>query len=308
MSKQVALLDSLFDLRLQHCQDMEDYVQKFGTLQAQLATIECAVDEKLAVLLLRGLTDEYRPFRMALETVSTELKYNTVKERLVAEGHRRKTESKNSGGVAYAAKQQGGDSKSPGAADADKRKKSNFDIKKARCYKCKEFGHFKANCPQKGNGSGGAEKTEDKDQAKRSWLTALSCDVERSKWYLDSGANTHMTRDIKNFSSLVEGANEQETVSTANNGAMSVDGIGRVPLKLDKGMDVLVENVRLVPDLSANLLSISKMVQKGTAVLFDRTGCQLFDGNSLKVSGEVLGTASEINGLYCLNLESQGTS
>ena len=44
---------------------------------------------------------------------------------------------------------------------------------------------------------------------------------------------------------------------------MFLNGIGEVSLKLSIGDKITVENVRYVPDLTTNLLSVSKIAEKG---------------------------------------------
>lgn len=157
VSKQVALLNELFDLKLELCSDMEYYISRFASVTARMASIKFVVEpELLAVLLLRGLTEEFWPFIMALETVNMNLTLTTVKEKLIQEGHRRKSEPRN-GGVAFTTKHNGG---SGGSQKKDDKKKSTFDPKKARCFKCKEVGHIKAQCPGNKSGDGGKKKED----------------------------------------------------------------------------------------------------------------------------------------------------
>jgi hypothetical protein len=95
LNRQVALLNELFDLHLQNCRDMEEYILKFTIIDAKLKSIDKRMDDQiLAVLMLRGLTPDYRPFRMALEnTMPTSAKgeqvtlsMEIVKARLLEEG------------------------------------------------------------------------------------------------------------------------------------------------------------------------------------------------------------------------------
>ena len=147
------MLNELFDLKLELCSDMEDYISRFTSVTARMDNIKFVVEsELLSVLLLRGLTEEFWPFIMALETVNMNLTLTTVKEKLIQEGHHRTSEPRN-GGVAFVAKHHGGNS---GSQKKDDKKKSTFDPKKARCFKCKEVGHIKAQCP--GNKSGDGRK------------------------------------------------------------------------------------------------------------------------------------------------------
>ena len=210
MSKQVSLLNELFNSKLELCSDMEEYISRFTSLTTRMASIKFVVEsELLVVLLLRGLTEEFRPFIMALETVNTNLTLTTVKEKLIQEGHRRKLEPRN-GGVTIGTKHHGS---SGGSQKKDDKNKATFDPKKARCFKCKEVGHIKAQCPGNKSGEGGKKKEDSNScpySKKTTWLTTLACEMSANEWYVDSGCNSHMTRGLSYFSDI---GNSGEKVS-----------------------------------------------------------------------------------------------
>jgi hypothetical protein len=114
LNRQVTLINELFDLHLQTCRDVEGYVLKFTTIDAKLNSINKKMDDQmLAVLMMRGLTSDYRPFRMALEnTVPTSatgerdaLTLEMVKARLLEEGRIRTLEqARNGSAVVFAVK------------------------------------------------------------------------------------------------------------------------------------------------------------------------------------------------------------
>lgn len=114
LKRQVTLINELFDLHLQTCQDMEEYVLKFTMIDAKLKSINKKMDDQmLAVLMLRGLTPDYGPFRMALEnTLPTSasgervaLTLEMVKTRLLEEGRIRTLEqARNGSAVVFAVK------------------------------------------------------------------------------------------------------------------------------------------------------------------------------------------------------------
>jgi len=42
-----------------------------------------------------------------------------------------------------------------------------------------------------------------------------------------------------------------------------------------------------VPNISANLLSVSKMTEKGYNAVFDRESCKIFDESNFKITGNL---------------------
>lgn len=59
---------------------------------------------------------------------------------------------------------------------------------------------------------------------------------------------------------------------------------------------IQVQDALHVPGISANLLSVSKIVQKGYQVIFNEKGCQIIDSQN-----SLIATASLINDVYRLN-------
>jgi hypothetical protein len=58
----------------------------------------------------------------------------------------------------------------------------------------------------------------------------------------------------------------------------------------------------LLPKLGANLLSVSKLIAKGYFVVFDVNGCKVLDDVNCMLEGEVKATASNIGGIYRLDV------
>nr|XP_029733632.1 uncharacterized protein LOC115269233 [Aedes albopictus] len=117
-------------------------------------------------------------------------------------------------------------------------------------------------------------------------------DVQQEEWYFDSGATTHMARVGTGFEDKQELAFQ---IGTANNGTMRSQARGTVNLDCVEG-DVALQEVLEVPDLAANLLSVSKICAKGFEVLFTKQGCQV-----LTQDGEVFASGIAERGLYRLN-------
>lgn len=57
-----------------------------------------------------------------------------------------------------------------------------------------------------------------------------------------------------------------------------------------------IHNVKFVPELSVNLLSVSQMAKKGKRIVFENNLCQIFDQNR-----NLIAEATMVNDLYQLN-------
>lgn len=118
-------------------------------------------------------------------------------------------------------------------------------------------------------------------------------------WYVDSGATTHMTM---NESVLVnKKAVLDKEVIVANNSKLKANCAGDMSVILDNGKvksKATFKDVTYVPNLCANLLSVSCMATKGNKIVFKNDTCEIFNTNR-----DLIGTATLVNGLYRLNYE-----
>lgn len=90
-----------------------------------------------------------------------------------------------------------------------------------------------------------------------------------------------------------------DEISTANNSKMDVRGIGTLKLCVKNSESLItveVKDVLFVPDLTANLLSVSRIVSNGNSVKFAEKECRIFDSE-----GGLLGIAYLENNLYKLS-------
>jgi len=94
----------------------------------------------------------------------------------------------------------------------------------------------------------------------------------------------------------------QSTRQVANNESVSVEAIGSTHIEVianDKKGNKLTD-VLYVPKLNANLLSVSRIIQKGHSITFDNRGCRI-----LNAKKKVVATAKlTSNGMYKLNQSS----
>lgn len=60
----------------------------------------------------------------------------------------------------------------------------------------------------------------------------------------------------------------------------------------------MITNVIHVPNISANLLSVPRMTEKGCVVVFDNEQCRIFDRDEIKIVGEPDAVGRKVDGLY----------
>ena len=88
-------------------------------------------------------------------------------------------------------------------------------------------------------------------------------------WYLDSGASFHMTGDVNLFSDLVE-KDLHMHVELGDNGRYNATDIGTITFQRASGKLILLKDVLHVPGLKKNLISVTKLEDKGCDVVFSK--------------------------------------
>ncbi|CAA9994150.1 unnamed protein product [Nesidiocoris tenuis] len=271
--RRLTLLRKLFSIKLEQYGSMETYVSEIMSLSQKLQDIDSALeDEFIGVLMLNGLTSNYDPMIMALENSGIQITSELVKAKLLQEDSKIV-----------------GESQPDSALVTGKFKKHK---KKIFCYSCKKEGHFKSQCPQK--------KTEKSSAHSVLFATALAtAKFNQHDWFVDSGATSHMTMR-RDWAQEVQPC-EQKEVVVANDEKLTCQGTGDVKITLQGGTSKTLQDVMIVPQLAANLLSVSKIVEKGLTVVFSKDGCKVLDHCSVK--GDTVATASKFGGVFRLNLE-----
>ncbi|GKD56389.1 retrovirus-related pol polyprotein from transposon TNT 1-94, partial [Tanacetum coccineum] len=82
-----------------------------------------------------------------------------------------------------------------------------------------------------------------------------------SSWILDSGATCHVATRKEYFSSYTPG--DFGVVRMDNTGLSRIAGIGDICFKFDTGMELVLHNVKHVPDMRLNIISIGLLDEDG---------------------------------------------
>ncbi|KAL6531552.1 hypothetical protein OROMI_027915 [Orobanche minor] len=97
---------------------------------------------------------------------------------------------------------------------------------------------------------------------------ANSCDFDtvnfakdESSWVVDSGAMCHVTSRRDFYSSYTPG--NYGIVKMGNQGLSKIVGVGDVHLKFDTGVELILRNVKHVPDMRLNVISVGLLDDDG---------------------------------------------
>ena len=126
----------------------------------------------------------------------------------------------------------------------------------------------KGNNPTKPNVNlvnGDGSSTDDEVIAAVVSQVLLVSDVK--KWLVDSGATKHICANKEMFTSFEEG--EDRIYLAAHSQTAKVLGKGKVVLKLTSGKTLALNDVLYVPEIRANLISVSLLGKTGVKVSFE---------------------------------------
>jgi len=149
-----------------------------------------------------------------------------------------------------------------------------IDKSKVRCFHYHKVGYYATNCPQKKSKKGSSKGSDGEALASQFELdfTLIVCMVSLMVgcvWYLDNGASFHMTND-KNLFSTLEEKDLQMCIEMGDDGKYRVSGEGTVVFQREHGSPLTLTNVKYVPSLKKNLVSIIMLEDKGYDVVFSK--------------------------------------
>lgn len=153
------------------------------------------------------------------------------------------------------------------------KKQQNF-VHQFRCFICNKPGHKKSECRYNKNKKQTAKCAED---------VCLNVGefFEISKnWCLDSGATTHLCNKTENFQKITN--SNPGILNLANNSTSEILGKGTVKFTAKVNNDVKnvsLENASFAPDLRTNLISVSKITDRGYNVIFKNNQAEIVSGD-----------------------------
>lgn len=122
------------------------------------------------------------------------------------------------------------------------------------------------------------------DDSENVWM-ARETEDNSMTWIIDSGASRHMTPDESFFTSK---RSVRTSVTIASSEKLYAQCIGNVAFDME-GQTIRMKDILYVPDLDANLLSISALNRNGLSVLFQTGGVEIQQGTTLGASGILRG-------------------
>ncbi|KAJ8896617.1 hypothetical protein PR048_001961 [Dryococelus australis] len=144
------------------------------------------------------------------------------------------------------------------------------NTKEPKCFDYGKVGHIKKYCPEDSSSDKTKAYSSDKDE---DLLIALNTPSENlNEWYVNSGVTSQITTR-KDW--LIDFKDNSQIKVTANDESVLSEGVCNVEVKTLYGNKVIQDTV-LIHGIKANLLCVSKIVEKGHSVVFDERKCTIY--------------------------------
>jgi transposase InsO family protein len=306
-ARRISLLRNLISIRLDSCESMTNYVTQIIETGQKLSGTGFSVnDEWIGCLMLAGLPEKYMPMLMAIEHSGIAITADVIKTKLIdlagddcdvgnaffSKGqHGRQQHFKvgsSSKNIGRSQHHSGESSMSMGSVNNDNPEK------KIKCYKCKQFGHYRNQCQ-----SGNQQKQEIKKTHAFS-AVFLNGNFSKHDFYLDSGASSHLVLDQNMMQNACFKPNIKEIIA-ANQSAMPVlcsGDVNIVTVTPNCKYEVTLKDVLCVPNLTTNLISISQLIKNGNKVEFKEKSCNVYNKHN-----ELVAVADLVDGVYKLVMD-----
>ncbi|KAG7598335.1 Reverse transcriptase RNA-dependent DNA polymerase [Arabidopsis suecica] len=281
LPNRIYLKQKLYGYKMSENQSMESNLDEFVRIIADLENTNVTVtDEDQAILLLMSLPRAYDQLRDTLKYGSgrTTLTFDEV----VAAIHSKELElnavkkgQKNQAEGLYVKDKAESRGRSEQREKGQRNDRSRSKSKSRRsCWICGEDGHFKASCPNKNKqhgkqsqGNNKAESSNGKGHVAEASglyvseaLSTTGVNLE-DEWIMDTGCSYHMCHKKEWFEDMIETAGG--SVRMGNKTVSKVKGIGSIRIKNESDMDFVLINVRYIPDMDRNLLSLGTFEKAG---------------------------------------------
>eukprot|EP00253_Pinus_taeda_P034717 PITA_34717 len=190
-----------------------------------------------------------------------------------------------------------------GGKHSDSRSKSKGKKPKAKCWHCGKAGHLKKDCwkRKQADKEGSSEEKKEANTTDTGSVSGMSDEVlsvNASKhdqhWLLDFGASNHMCihKDwFKTYRSIDDGV-----VYMGNDVTSNIVGIGSIQLQMFDGTTKILTDVRHVPDLRKNLISLGALDSNGYKNVIQGGVMKIYKGILLVMKAKKVGNLFQLEG------------
>ncbi|GJU53066.1 copia LTR rider [Tanacetum coccineum] len=294
LANKLYLKKKLFTFYMHSGKKLSEHIDEFNKLIGDLANIDVDIDdEDQALMLLTSLPSSYDNFVETLLYGRESLTLEDVLSSLNSRELKKRTDAKDDGDGLYVRGRS--DHRGNQGRGSSRSKSKGKGTYKLKCYICYYEDHLKKDCPKRNKkkstgfvkknvGQGSGMHSEGYDNG--NLLMAVS-EERFLEWIMDSGGSFHMAPrrdflfDFKEFNG--------GTVLLGDNRACAIMGIGKVGVQMKDGSSFMLENVRYIPELKRNLISLGTLDREGYTVKLQNRRVKVIKGSLMVLSGTMKG-------------------
>ncbi|KZV24117.1 hypothetical protein F511_41480 [Dorcoceras hygrometricum] len=136
-----------------------------------------------------------------------------------------------------------------------------YDKSNVECYNCHKFGHYSYECRNNVEETNNFAENSTEEVNPTLLLACKTIqEQDNDKWYLDSGASSHICGKKDLFVELDESIGGNITFGDLSQ--VQVQGRGTILFRSKNGSRQLISNVHYVPDMKSNILSLGQLLEK----------------------------------------------
>nr|BAQ19356.1 putative gag-pol polyprotein [Torenia fournieri] len=290
LANRLYLKQALYSFKMIEEKAIDEQMDQFIKLILDLENIEVKIeDEDQALLLVCALPRSYNTFKDTLLYGRETLTLKEVQAALKSKQLNTRIDNKAVGSTSEALYVKG-----KGEEKKTHKERKNKSKKKVKCFYCDEEGHMCKNCPKKERDKGkkveqgeAAMACESYESADVLAVTHEDQDVTKSeksgKWLLDSASSFHVTC-VKSWIKDFKGC-DGCLVSVGEEKQYKILGFGTVKIRLKTGGVRILRNVKFIPDLGRNLISVGLLDVQGFKCVAGNGVMKVFKGSKVIMSG-----------------------
>uniref|UniRef100_A0A251V331 Putative zinc finger, CCHC-type n=1 Tax=Helianthus annuus TaxID=4232 RepID=A0A251V331_HELAN len=299
LANRLYLKKRLYTFQLASGKSLEDHTDEFNKVILDLENIDVSIDdEDKAIIFLASLPQTFEHFVDTLMYGRDSLSMEEVLAALNSKELKKRSDAKEEIGEGLVVR--GRPEQKSFKGKNTPRSKSKF---KRKCYICNSEKHFKRDCPdrfkKKKYDSGsksqhGGSPDSSNDGYESADVLVVSKGNQDDNWILDSGGSYHMTPHREYFQDIE--MQDMGTVKLGDDRTCRVQGQGTVVIKLENGTELKLVNVRFIPELTRNIISLGIFEKEGCSVSLKNGKAKIIKGSMVIFTGTRRG-----NNIYMLD-------
>ncbi|GJQ92982.1 retrovirus-related pol polyprotein from transposon TNT 1-94 [Tanacetum coccineum] len=270
LTNKLLLKQRLFSLRMKEGSALKDHLDALNSILMDLKNVDVKIDdEDAALILLVSLPPSYENFVNSFVVGKETITLEDVRSGL----HSRELRHQASGisesqpvGLSITSQDRGRHrtqrGKGKGRYKDRSKSRSRGSNPQDTCYYCHKEGHWKNQCPKlKEKGQVAAVAKDDSGSERELVLSVVDYKGTPLAWIMDSACSFHMSPNRDWFVTYEEF--DGGHVFMGNDSPCKVVGIGTIQIRMHDGVVRTLTDVRHVPDLKKNLISLGVFDSKG---------------------------------------------